>query len=185
LLLTFDGTIKVKLTGDLSVDLNALKVLKNQLSDYNSKLRFDANQSYSFENAVLLFQFFKENNLENKVQYIEQPLPVGCESDMGKLRKQFENIEIMLDESVVDLEDLFLAIANNINYVKLKLFKQGGIKETLEIARKAKEFKIKVIFGNGVATHISNKIENHIYLKNKDLFNAPLESNGFLKVVGD
>ena len=34
------------------------------------------------------------NDIQNKIQYIEQPLPVGEEEAIGEIRAKFKNIEI-------------------------------------------------------------------------------------------
>ena len=77
-------------------------------------------------------------------------------------------------------DDLALASNNKVNFIKLKLFKQGGIKETIEIAEAAKA-KNKYNLRKLVATYISNFIENQIFLAHPDYF-LPLESNGFKKI---
>ena len=133
--------IKVKLTGDLNIDLEGMKKIKNKIVDYPYKIRFDANQAYSYNELKDLFLFFIENNFQNKIQYIEQPLKVGREEEIGKIRDEFNDIEIMLDESIISKDDLYLAVNNQVNFIKLKLFKQGGIKETIEIAKAAKKKK--------------------------------------------
>lgn len=181
LLSNLDTTIKVKLTGNPSLDIDCIETIKLELSSYNKKIRFDANQAYTFNDAKIFFEYLSSNHLENKIQYIEQPLPVGKETEMGLLRKEYPQIEIMLDESIINHDDLALANNNSINFIKLKLFKQGGIHELISIAKQAKKIGIKVILGNGVATNISNYIENEIYYTDKDLFLLPLESNGFMK----
>lgn len=180
-LLETNNTIKVKLTGNVQKDIDGLESLKMELINYPSKLRFDANQAYNYDDCTRLFDFITTSGLSSKVLYIEQPLPVGKEQEVGRLRKAYPSVNIMLDESVVTIEDLALAEDNDVRYVKLKLFKQGGIKELVSIAELANEKGIGVILGNGVATAVSNYIENEIYAKHPQLFLAPLESNGFKK----
>ena len=156
--------IKVKLSGDLNIDIESIIKIKDKIKDYPYKIRFDANQAYNYNDLKELFLFFVNNNIQNKIQYVEQPLSVGEEKAIGEIRAEFKDIEIMLDESIITKGDLDLALNNQVNFIKLKLFKQGGIKETIEIARAAKKEKINIILGNGVATHISNFIENQIFM---------------------
>jgi len=183
LLLNSRDSIKVKLTQDVDADINGLLAVKKEVLGFHSNIRFDANQAYDFEAARKFCELLQFTKLDLKTQYIEQPFPVGKENWIGELRKQFKSIAFMLDESIVTINDLDLATTNDVEYIKLKLFKQGGIKELLEIANEANRKGIKVILGNGVATSISNEIENEIYMKNKALFVAPLESNGFKKLI--
>lgn len=62
-----------------------------------------------------------------------------------------------------------------------KLFKQGGIKEVIQQAQLCHLLGIKVVLGNGVATKLSNQIENQIY-SSFPFFYGASEANGFLKV---
>lgn len=183
LLLEDRVTIKVKLTGKPETDITGLSKLLTELKSYSRKLRFDANQAYTYEGARVLFDFLKKSALTDKVEYIEQALPVGKENEIGKLRSEYPSIHMMLDESIVLSSDLALAEENDVKFIKLKLFKQGGIKELIEIAELASQKNIKVILGNGVATSISNAIENQVFCLKEALFFPPLESNGFKKVA--
>lgn len=175
--------LKVKLIGHAQTDILGLKNLESKIISHPLKLRFDANQGYNFEDIKVLFQYLMDSGMYKNVEYIEQPLLVGQESNMGELRRLFSSIEIMFDESIVTQIDLVKAISNNINFIKLKLFKQGGINELISIAKEAYENKISVILGNGVATMMSNKIENEIFVQNELLFSEFLESNGFKKII--
>ena len=178
-----EEVIKVKLSGDAETDIQGLKICKEEILEYPFLLRLDANQAYDYEGASALFRYLSEADISNKIQYVEQPMEVGKEALMGELRKEFPKVEIMLDESIVTLDDLDLASMNDVSFVKLKLFKQGGILELIELAKQANQRDISVILGNGVATDISNRIENEIYMRYQDLFVAPLESNGFKKIL--
>ena len=88
----------------------------------------------------------------------------------------------MLDESIVTDQDIYKAKSIGIEFIKLKLFKQGGIKEVVQQAQLCKLLGIKVVLGNGVATNLSNQIENHIYSSNPIFYGAS-EANGFLKII--
>ena len=184
-LLQQDKHIKVKLTGDVAVDGTFFERLKPFILAHPHTLRLDANQAYSYEDASKFFELLLSQEIAHKVSYVEQPMKVGKEEEMGRLRQAYPNIEIMFDESVVTAQDLENAHALGIGFVKFKLFKQGGVEELIQLAKRAKELGIKVILGNGVATSIANDVENNIYLNYSDLFEYPLESNGFLKVKHD
>lgn len=175
-------TIKVKLTGNVQKDIFGLEQVRNELESYSKKIRFDANQAYTVEDTESLCEYLSINQYGNIVEYIEQPLPVGMENELGYLREKYNTINFMLDESIVKKGDLDLAIKNDILFIKLKLFKQGGINEVISIAELAHKKNIRVILGNGVATRISNYIENQIYNYHDHLFEYPLESNGFKKL---
>lgn len=174
--------LKVKLVGQVETDISGLEELKERIISHPLKIRFDANQGYTFDDAVTLFDYLVSSGIHRNLEYVEQPLLVGQESEMGELRKLFRSIDIMFDESIITQMDLSMATDNDINFIKLKLFKQGGIYELLAIAKEAKKMGISVVLGNGVATKMSNAIENNIFTMNKSLFVEYLESNGFKKI---
>jgi L-alanine-DL-glutamate epimerase-like enolase superfamily enzyme len=71
----------------------------------------------------------------------------------------------MLDESIVGLEDLEMASEMGIKFIKLKLFKRGGIRELVELSGFTNRVGIMAIPGNGVSTRLSKSIE--IQVSNK------------------
>ena len=46
---------KVKLTGDLNIDIEGINKIKNNINDYPYKIRFDANQAYNYNDLNELF----------------------------------------------------------------------------------------------------------------------------------
>jgi O-succinylbenzoate synthase len=175
-----DQTLKIKLSGDPNKDIIAFKTL-SKLS-FKNKLRLDANQAYSLDSAVNIFNYINQSPIKNNILYVEQPLLVNDWKGHEYLRKNFPKIEIMLDESIVMVEDILNANKIGINYLKLKLFKQGGVFELIKLASLANNIGIKVVLGNGVASSLSNMIEVSLYLKYPKLFMLPLEANGYLKI---
>lgn len=88
----------------------------------------------------------------------------------------------MLDESIVGLEDIKMASEMGIRFIKLKLFKRGGIRELAEPSGFTNRVGIKVIPGNGVTTRLSNPIEIQVYNKHRKFFRTGCEANRFLKI---
>lgn len=175
-----DQTLKIKLSGDLNKDIIAFKSLGKH--SFKNKLRLDANQAYSLDLAVDIFNYINQSPIKSNILYVEQPLLYNDWKGHEYLRDNFPGIEIMLDESIVNAEDVLKANKIGINYLKLKLFKQGGISELVNLARLANNMGMKVVLGNGVASSLSNMIEVSLYLKYPELFILPLEANGYLKI---
>ena len=96
--------------------------------------------------------------------------------------RDYFNIPIMLDESIITIDDLKKASDIGVRYIKVKLFKQGGIKELINIIKSANLLGLGVVIGNGVATIISNIVEIEIYRKFQSFFFGACEANGHLKV---
>jgi L-Ala-D/L-Glu epimerase len=174
---------KMKLSGDLSEDKASLDKLNLIVDQVNCSIRVDANQAYNFEGACALLEAFHKNVYGTKVEYFEQLLDANDWEGQEKLVSLFPDIEFMLDEPIVDHLTIDRAKAIGVNYVKLKLYKQGGIVELISHAKYAHQLGLKVILGNGVATWASNQVELAVYETNKSWFSGVHEANGYLKIV--
>lgn len=172
-------TIKIKLSGKNDIDIAALKDLPDAKGVI---LRLDANQGFSHSDASTFFEFIAEWRLHSRMEYVEQPLHAGDWEGASRLAANFPNVPLMLDESVVTLEHVERVKQLNIPYVKLKLFKQGGMTELLRCAQRAKELGLRTVLGNGVATWLSNEIELRTLADHETLFWGASEANGFLKI---
>ena len=84
--------------------------------------------------------YFSNSSLLSNTDYIEQPLPKSDWSGTHLLSKQFEQLPIMLDEPIIDQTDLVRAKSIDVQFVKLKLFKQGGILELINHFHNVNEF---------------------------------------------
>ena len=176
-------TLKVKLSGDLDTDLAGFRALDQSGLHWGAyKLRFDANQAYGSENVDALYEALSRLDIRHQTAYIEQPVPASDWDTLAHLIKAWPEVATMMDETVVTDRDLDRAIDMGIPYIKLKLFKQGGITELLQQSRKAHQAGIGVVLGNGVATGLSNQIENSLFHQHGDWFYGDAEGNGFLKV---
>jgi o-succinylbenzoate synthase len=172
-------TIKVKIGTDLEQDLAALPKLQKVLSP-DIRVRFDANQAYTW-NEALCFLTAVEEQLSEATELVEQPLPPDAWNEVASLSGK-TTIPLMLDESISILDDVTHAAKVGCKFIKLKLCKQGGIHELLQIATYAKSIGLKVVIGNGVATDISNLLELWLYDCYRNLFSGASESNGFAKL---
>ena len=180
--ISFDQNREYKLKLSNVVDQD-IKVLKHLIAiQFRSPIRTDANQIFTLETAIDFFEAIIENNLETKIAYVEQPVAAEDWNSITYLRKNYPQISIMLDESIVSDQDIYKAKSIGIDFIKLKLFKQGGVKEVIQQAQLCKLLGIKVVLGNGVATKLSNQIENHIF-SSFPIFYGASEANGFLKII--
>ena len=174
--------IKIKLCGVLKKDIEAVRFAL-KISNQKNQFALDANQAYHLKNAIKFYSELNDMPEKKYISYLEQPLGVNEWKGHAVLRKKFPGIDTMLDESIITYKDISKANKIGIRFIKLKLFKQGGIKETINLAEKAKKvFNMNIVIGNGVATHISNDIENWIYSNYNYLFWGASEANGYLKL---
>lgn len=172
-------TIKVKIGESLAQDLEALPKLQRSLSA-GVQVRFDANQGYTLAEARSFLQAV-ETHLAGATQLVEQPLPPAAWEEMAQLSSHTA-IPLMLDESIYTVADVDRAAEVGCQWIKLKLCKQGGTAELLQIAKYAKQLGLRVVIGNGVATDISNLLELKLHHCYADLFDGASESNGFVKL---
>lgn len=170
-------TLKIKIAlPPLNVENDAEFCVKLREAFPELKLRVDANQGYSFDNACSFVKKAQNALLE----LFEQPFPTDKWKEMQKLYECKGNIPLMLDESIIGLKEIekvhHLQCAD---FVKLKLMKQGSMDLLLRMAMKAKEYNIKVIMGNGVQTELGclQEAKLHFLIDNK----LAGEQNGFLK----
>ena len=91
-------------------------------------------------------------------------------------------IPIMIDESIYSLVDIKKAYDIGAKFIKIKLCKYGSLYHLHEALDYAKSLGLNVVFGNGVATDISNYYEMLFYLNNKDKIYGATEGVGFLKL---
>lgn len=180
--------IKIKLSGNIIDDINGLSSLKDVMlssSGYSTDIRFDANQAYDLKDALMFYQAieqtFNEKQLD-QIEYIEQPLNITNWEGSGVLVNKYKKIRTMLDESIITKDDVERAYKLGVRIIKLKLFKQGGIRESLKLARYAQSKGMSTVYGNGVASFISNRIEFGLSIQYPQLFYKDSEANGFLKI---
>jgi L-alanine-DL-glutamate epimerase-like enolase superfamily enzyme len=173
------GTIKVKVGEVVARDVEAVRRL-DWLNETSVRLRFDANQGYSLDEA-LRFLDAVETHVPQAVELMEQPFRADGWRETEKLAAR-TSVPLMLDESILSEEDARRARDCGCQWIKLKLCKQGGLEELRRLARAAKAWGLKVVLGNGVATDVSNLLELWLFAGNRALFDGASESTGFAKL---
>jgi L-Ala-D/L-Glu epimerase / N-acetyl-D-glutamate racemase len=137
--------IKVKLTGDLDLDLARVRSIRAARPDV--WLGVDANQGYSIGKLPALVRGL----CEHRVLLLEQPLPRDREADL----QGFDSvIPIAADESILSLEELPRALGR-FDVVNIKLDKCGGLTEGLMMAEEAKRLGLEVMVGTMIGTSLA------------------------------
>lgn len=176
------GTLKIKLSGKHDEDGEVLSFLSKHSGIVKAKIRLDVNQAYTFESACEFLEKLAGLTLVERVEYLEQPFKASDWKSVQRLLKCHFRTPIMLDESIVTEQDLKKAAELGVSFVKLKLFKQGGLKELLSLSQLAKSLGLKVVIGNGVATQLSNNLEIKMQQEYPELFWGASEATGFKKL---
>jgi L-Ala-D/L-Glu epimerase len=158
-------------------DLRRLTAFQNELRD-GERIRIDANQSLSEEQATLLLSCCAPERIE----LFEQPLPADAWSACSRLALR-TSVPIMLDEAITDLRSLEQAAQTGAaRIVKLKLMKQGSLSYLRAMVDRAKELGLGIVLGNGVAGWIDNRHEAMFWLAELQESGLAGEMNGHLKI---
>jgi L-Ala-D/L-Glu epimerase len=129
-------SLKLKLAGD-NLDADRVRAARNARPDV--WLGVDANQGFSLDSMAALMPTL----LEARVRLIEQPFPIGRESDLDNLNSP---ILIAADESVQGLDDLE-SLVGRFDVVNIKLDKCGGLTEGLMMVQRAEALGLKPMVG--------------------------------------
>jgi o-succinylbenzoate synthase len=120
--------IKIKLGKDATKDIERVKQIR-EASGPQMILRADANQGWSFEEAVKALTGIARYS----IQFCEQPMRYWNDDLLPQLKK-ISPVPIMADESVFDHHDAKRLIrAKACDYVNIKFAKSGGIQEAIKI----------------------------------------------------
>jgi len=134
----------LKLKGGIDVESDISRVLKvREAVGKDIELRFDANQGFSVDQALMFFEKTRSAHLE----LIEQPTPKGQPDMLGRVTGSVQ-IPIMADESLMTLRDAFrLARRDLVDMVNVKLMKVGGIDIALQVNSVARSAGLEVMVG--------------------------------------
>jgi L-Ala-D/L-Glu epimerase len=137
--------IKIKLTGEVGLDLARVKAVRAARPDV--WIGVDANQGFARRDLDRLIAGL----IEERVALLEQPLPRGREPDLDGYKSP---IPIAADESALTLADV-RGLVGRFDVVNIKLDKCGGLTEGLMMAQKARRLGLGVMVGNMVGTSLA------------------------------
>jgi len=137
--------IKVKLTGELKLDIKRVAAIRAARPD--AWLGVDANQGFTRDELDPLVEALSTH----RVSLLEQPLARGSEADLDGYRCP---IPIAADESALGLDDV-PGLVGRFDVINIKLDKCGGLTEALLIAEEARRLGLGVMVGNMVGTSLA------------------------------
>ena len=138
-------SIKVKLTGELDLDIARVKAIRAARPDV--WLGVDGNQGFVIGQLDELVAALAGE----RVSLLEQPLARGREPDLYGYKS---DIPIAGDESLLTLDDVAGAVGC-FDVVNIKLDKCGGLTEGLLMAAEARRLGLGVMVGNMVGTSLA------------------------------
>ncbi|WP_445191569.1 dipeptide epimerase [Sphingomonas sp. Tas61C01] len=137
-------SIKVKLTGELPLDLARVAAIRAARPDI--WLGVDGNQGFARADLAALIDGLAQHG----VSLLEQPLARGAEAELDGFRSA---IPIAGDESLLTLADVAPA-KGRFDVVNIKLDKCGGLTEGLLMAAEARRLGLGVMIGTMMATSL-------------------------------
>ncbi len=170
-------TLKFKVGFSVKEDLGRVCHLQTLLKP-GVQIRLDANQAYSYSQAIQ----FVEGLDPTGIELLEQPLGTDAWDEMSRLIKICP-VPLMLDEAITGEEELDRTIETGCaGVVKFKLMKCGSFRYLENLIKKAANAGLKVVLGNGVATDIGCFHEAQVAHRTGLTVHAG-EMNGFLKGI--
>ena len=168
------GTLKIKVGWDVEKDLERLAVIQ-RVNAGRAKLRVDANQGFSQEQAIRFADKLDPDSLE----LFEQP----CNSedwDANAAVAAMSPVPVMMDESIYGVDDIDRAAAmKGCGFVKLKIAKMTGLDRLADGLRRIRELGLTPVLGNGAGPDTGCWIEACVA---RDTIDNAGENCGFLKI---
>lgn len=156
--------IKVKLGKDVATDVERIRQIREAVGP-TMQLRIDANQGWSFEDAILALTQLAPYNIE----FCEQPMRSWNDELLPELCKR-SPIPLMADESVFTHRDAERLIRNNAcAYINIKFAKSGGIREALRINQVAEKNGIACMMGGMLESRLALTAKVHVAIACKNI----------------
>lgn len=156
--------IKIKLGKNAKEDVERVRLIREAVGP-NIKLRTDANQGWSFVDAVYALQKIAAYD----IQYCEQPMRTYNDPLLPELRK-LSPVKIMADESVFNHYDAIRIIeSGGCDYINIKLAKTGGILEAIRVADVAAERNIPCMLGGMVESRLALTAKVHLAMSHENI----------------
>jgi L-alanine-DL-glutamate epimerase-like enolase superfamily enzyme len=148
--------LKVKLGKNAAEDVERIKQIRDAVGS-NMKIRVDANQGWSFDDAVFALQALGKYDIE----FCEQPMRTWYDDRLPELMR-LSPVKIMADESVYNHHDARTQIeSGSCHYINIKMAKSGGILEAKQIHDTAAERGIPCMMGGMLESRIALSAKLH------------------------
>jgi L-alanine-DL-glutamate epimerase-like enolase superfamily enzyme len=151
--------IKIKLGKEIHEDIERVKQIRAAVGD-KMILRLDANQGWSFDDALFALGALEGQNIE----FCEQPMRTWYDDLLPELALN-SPIKIMADESCYNHHDARKLIKSKAcEYLNIKFAKSGGILEAQKIHEEALQHGVKCMIGSMMETRIALTANLHFAL---------------------
>ncbi|MET3979486.1 L-alanine-DL-glutamate epimerase-like enolase superfamily enzyme [Mucilaginibacter sp. UYP25] len=148
--------LKVKLGKGAETDVERIKQIREAVGP-EMKIRVDANQGWSFDDALFALQAIGGYNIE----FCEQPMRTWYNDSLPELMK-LSPVKIMADEGVYNHHDARMQIeSKSCDYINIKMAKSGGILEAKKIHDIAADRGIHCMMGGMLESRIALSAKLH------------------------
>ncbi len=151
--------IKIKLGKKVHEDIERVKQIRAAVGP-EMTLRLDANQGWSFDDALYALGALADQNIE----FCEQPMRTWHDDQLPELALN-SPIKIMADESCYNHHDARKLINSKAcEYLNIKFAKSGGILEAQKIHEEALQKGVKCMIGSMLESRIALSANLHFAL---------------------
>ena len=151
--------IKIKLGKKVHEDIERVKQIRAAVGD-EMILRLDANQGWSFDDALFALGELATQNIE----FCEQPMRTWFDDQLPELALN-SPIKLMADESCYNHHDARKLINSQAcEYLNIKFAKSGGILEAQKIHEEALQHGVKCMIGSMLESRIALTANLHFAL---------------------
>lgn len=150
--------LKIKLGHDIDLDRERLAAVVEAAP--HARLRLDANQGWSPEQAIEIITGFTETSLP--IDLVEQPVAAANIEGLARVTAAVD-LPIMADEAVWTAEDARRLVGTGAcDLLNIKLAKTGGLRGALEIAEVAHAAGVECMLGAMMEPRISITAAAHL-----------------------
>ena len=151
--------LKIKLGKNVHDDIERVAQIRKAVGDAIS-IRLDANQGWSFDDAIFALAALEKYNIE----FCEQPMRTWFDDRLPELSLN-SPIKIMADESCYIHHDARKLINSKAcEYLNIKFAKSGGILEAQKIHEEALKTGVKCMIGSMLESRIALSANLHFAL---------------------
>jgi len=151
--------LKIKLGKNVYEDIERVKCIREAAGN-DIKLRLDANQGWSFDDALFALGELAQYDIE----FCEQPMRTWYDDRLPELNIN-SPIKLMADESCYNHHDARKLInSQSTAYINIKFSKSGGILEAQKIHEEALQKGIKCMIGSMLESRIALSANLHFAL---------------------
>lgn len=142
--------LKIKLGTTPEEDVDRIREIRKAVG-FDIPLRIDANQGWTFEEAIYALQ----EMAPFKIQFCEQPMRTWDDNHLVELRHR-TTVPIMADESVYSHRDAErLCSSDSCDYLNIKFSKSGGILEAMRIHEVSERYNIPCMIGGMLESRLA------------------------------